>query len=560
MGRSFAPISTWVAREHYEKECENPFRSAGFTFVVERQNQRMVHRTSRLTQRDEVICQSAADVQYVIGSGKRGRSYVINRDGYLFQSPIAWYSERNRWDLAPHVAGSPEQLYRPIQVQWLFCHANEATHVADTGNRYRRPTFRQYAIGCERCHGPGQLHVERREKGETLTGADDTIVNPRRLAPELRDAVCEQCHLQGVVRILPHGRQTFDFRPGLPLTSFWSVFVRRSIDEQPLKFSSQVEQMHASRCFLNSNGKMGCISCHDPHELPAPEKRVGYYRQRCLTCHADGSCKVPAGIRRQTNAEDSCIACHMPRLENSNIAHMASTDHRILRRPIGGNQARPAVSDPPSLLALIDFHRRNEGVARDRGIALMDLAAVRQSAESRQQLARAALPLLKQALREGQGDAPAEQAKGYALWLLDRPEEARQAFASALRQAPGREETLTYAASLATQLGRFDEAMDHWKRMIDVDPWSLRARFELARLLARRQLWQESRDHCLAALRINPFHAEARMLLVRCALGLRDQPQARSELERLVDLNPRQADSLRRWFAEQPGVPQTPQR
>ena len=34
----------------------------------------------------------AADVAYVLGSGKRGRAYVIERDGMLFKSSIAWFS------------------------------------------------------------------------------------------------------------------------------------------------------------------------------------------------------------------------------------------------------------------------------------------------------------------------------------------------------------------------------------------------------------------------------------------------------------------------------------
>ena len=31
---------------------------------------------------------------------RRGRSYLVAQDGYLFKSPISWYSEKNLWDLA----------------------------------------------------------------------------------------------------------------------------------------------------------------------------------------------------------------------------------------------------------------------------------------------------------------------------------------------------------------------------------------------------------------------------------------------------------------------------
>jgi hypothetical protein len=62
--------------------------------------------------------------------------------------------------------------------------------------------------------GPGELHVRRRRGQKADPGdGDDTIVNPRRLEPALREAVCEQCHLQGQARVLRRGRGPFDYRP-----------------------------------------------------------------------------------------------------------------------------------------------------------------------------------------------------------------------------------------------------------------------------------------------------------------------------------------------------------
>ena len=47
--------------------------------------------------------------------------------------------------------------------------------MAGTLNRYEPPIFQGHAIGCERCHGPGELHASR---GEESAGTDLTIVNP----------------------------------------------------------------------------------------------------------------------------------------------------------------------------------------------------------------------------------------------------------------------------------------------------------------------------------------------------------------------------------------------
>src|SRR5262249_55424803 len=128
------------------------------------------------------------------------------------------------------------------------------------------------------------------------------IVNPRHLEPVLREAVCQQCHLQGEVRVVRRGRSLFDYRPGLPLHLFESAFTRLPENASGQKSVGHVEQIALSRCFQESKGRFGCISCHDPHELPAPEKKIAFYRGRCLQCHQEQESRVrgqESGVKSQ---------------------------------------------------------------------------------------------------------------------------------------------------------------------------------------------------------------------------------------------------------------------
>ena len=282
------------------------------------------------------VAQVEAEVKYALGSGTRGISYLIEHDGRLFQSPISWYGQKRQWDLSPGYDVNNLHFDRPIEPNCLFCHANGVERFERSVNRYEQPIFRGHAIGCERCHGPGELHTRRRE---VVDGRDLTIVNPRHLGPALRSAVCEQCHLLGDQRVDRLGRDTFDFHPGLPLSAFFLIYSRAQ--EPGNAVVGQVEQMKSSRCYRESQGRLGCISCHDPHQVPSPQEKTAYFRQQCLECHERAGCKLPDPVRARQSKEDNCIQCHMPRAKSVDVVHVAITDHRILRKPPAPGRAAP---------------------------------------------------------------------------------------------------------------------------------------------------------------------------------------------------------------------------
>jgi tetratricopeptide (TPR) repeat protein len=515
MGRSFAPIAQAAANDRYDQAAGNPFEANGYRFEVEHRGRQVFHREIH-TEAGRQPTTLEAEVHYVVGSGEHGKSYLVNRDGLLFQSPISWLTAQRTWAISPGFAEN-RHFERPVAVKCLFCHCNDANAVESAINRYREPVFQSFAIGCERCHGPGELHVVARQSGAPVATVDDTIVNPMHLEPAAREAVCQQCHLQGEQRVLRRGRHPFDYRPGLPLHLFWSVFVPTPGLGGSHKAVGQVEEMYASRCFQASQGKMGCISCHDPHVLPAENKKVAHYRERCLRCHSEESCRLALEVRRNQNADDNCVACHMPRRATADIAHTALTDHRIRRRPAEttSRPSRPWTGELP----MVSFHRdlidaNDPDLSRDLGVALIDVLAENQLVIP--PVGRMALPLLKKAVQRWPDDLAAREALGGALALLGRTSEGLEACEQILAQCPDRERTLLNAALFAEDLARREEALDYSRRVLALNPWSSNYRYQVAKLLRAREDWTGAAAECRELLRRNPHYRDARSLLTEC--------------------------------------------
>jgi predicted CXXCH cytochrome family protein len=562
MSRSLAAVAAATPLERYGEAAHNPFAVPGFRYEVDRQGERVWHKEALIDSQGRTVAQTRAEVDFAIGSGRSGRAYLINREGYLFSSPITWYPAKGIWDLSPGYEKDNPHFDRPITPDCLFCHSNHADHVADSLNRYRPPIFRGHGIGCERCHGPGELHVQRQERGEAGAGADDTIVNPARLEHALRESVCQQCHLQGQQRVWRRGRDTFDYRPGLPFHLFMSEFVKPPEQSGDFKFVGSVEQMYASRCFQNSRGenKMGCTSCHDPHAVPSQQEKAAFYRRRCLNCHQDGrdeadarkakSCSLPVADRREK--ADSCTACHMQKT-GSNVNHIAITDHRILRRP---DRSRPTEDWPrPGPMPLVHFHRDVSGedleVERDRAIALVRLADSQRDGEVGRWLTELALPRLESALKRDEEDWPAWEAKGSALWFQGRLEEAEACFQKVLAAVPEREHSLYLAATLALRQRRVEAAQRYAERLLRVNPWRWRYHLTFAQSQGQGNHWRAAVLACRGALQLNPADWATRQLLVLGHLRLGERAQAEREFDLLLALNPPRPEALRRWFAEE---------
>ncbi len=543
MGRSLAPIGHAHSPRGDGEEGSPRFEVQGLLYSVVSQGDRVIHQETRRNAAGETLYKKEAEVKYAIGSGRQAFSYLIERDGFLFESPITWYTHDRGWGLSPGYETRVSRFDRPILSECLFCHANRAERVSSANNRYRAPIFFQgHAIGCERCHGPGELHVS----GPTVVdGRDSTIVNPADLPPSRRDAVCEQCHLIGPRRIARVDTRSEDFRPGLEFHRFWSVFVPEA-SAGTNKFAGQAEQMHDSRCYRASQGRLGCISCHDPHVFPPPEERVVYFRNRCLECHTDRGCRLAANVREERTPANDCIGCHMPRSNSSNSVHVATTNHRVPRIQPSAT-ASPVVAEGGDLpdSSLVHFHRdllsdRDRALTeRDRGMALCRSGAA---------AAAAALPLLEAALRARPDDLAALECKGEVLGRLRRPDDGLAAYKVVLAADETRQTALEGAAHLAFKAGRHKESVEFWKRAIAVNPWRSDYHADLALAALRIRDWPTTAGASRQALRLNPALVQVRKWLVQSELHLGNRKAARQEFETLLRFDPPDRDELLRRF------------
>jgi hypothetical protein len=543
MGRSLTEFADLPPDSPAMATLPYQFEADGFRYAIRRENGQLIHHQGRITSDGTEMAVIEEPVRYVVGSGHHGQSFLVHRGSQLAMSPVTWYPDKQIWDLSPGYRTNNSEFNRPVVEICLFCHANEAHIKPHTLNSYETPIFRGHAIGCERCHGPGENHV-RRQRAESTEGGDDTIVNPAKLPPTSREAVCQQCHLSGVARVLKPGKQLHDFRPGQPLDTCFEIFV---LNERPdeAQFVGHVEQMHDSECFQKSDGRLGCVSCHDPHRLPSMDERVDFYRDRCLNCHATDGCTVPEAERRVENPLDNCVDCHMPNQETE-VQHTATTNHRIPRDPL-----EPTRFDTSPVSEPIRSFPTGNATPRDRAIALV-MTAESHAVQVRPRHVESAVSVLEQVTSRNPRDVEALVALSNLYVMSQRYSDAVTTCRLVLERQPDREVTIATTAEIFAVMGDHPSAMRFWQMAIEVNPWMSRYWFGLAQAQAGSNLWELCRKTTLEAKRRFPTSIGARQLLVESLLRLGETRAAEQEFSELEAFGPRGLDALKSWFEGHP--------
>lgn len=251
----------------------------------------------------------------VIGSGRKGQSYLYWNGDQLFQLPVSYWTQLDSWVNSPGYLDGVADFHRPILPRCLECHATYFDASGSFSNHYLKTGY-TLGISCEKCHGPGREHVAR-YRSKNGAGTNGAMVNPAKLSRDRQLDGCALCH-GGVGSALA---PAFTYKPGEPV----SKYVRLS-EPGPNDYvdvhGNQIALLERSRCFRES-ANMSCTTCHNVH---AVQRDAASFSKSCLTCHKAESCglfpKFGSAIAKD------CVSCHMP-LQRSNAIISSSNGARV---------------------------------------------------------------------------------------------------------------------------------------------------------------------------------------------------------------------------------------
>ena len=457
-----------------------PFRheKSGDILEMRWRDGRLVFRRWQLDTAGKPINVFEQPVDWILGSGHHARTYLYQTPGgELYQLPLAWYSQTKEWAMAPgYDRRDHEGVRRHARLECLFCHNAYPDLAAESVAGYWRdqalPFRLPEGIGCQRCHGPGAEHVRKAMSGFDDPSVRAAIVNPARLEARLRNDVCYECHMQPSVA-LPgmrrFGRDIDSFRPGEPLPGYMLHYdISDAEIARPDRFeiNHHPYRLEQSRCFRESEGRLSCLSCHDPHRKVPEEERAAHYRAVCAGCHA--------GAHR---TKEDCTACHMPKRRTQDVVHVVMTDHRIGVVPNAAQLLAPRNERDPQIedLELLDPKRAAPDAELLRVVAALRAGSAAAASRLETLLAASPSPAIEPYL-----DLTAAQLR------KKRYADAEKTARSILGRVPDHPLALAWLGLARASQGFRDEGIDLLRRAAKLDPKNVETEFNLGLELAAR--------------------------------------------------------------------------
>ncbi len=240
----------------------------------------------------------------IIGSGRKGQSYLFWKDDHLLQLPVSYWTDLHTWINSPGYRDGEANFERRVISNCFGCHLTYATAIGSPvlSNRFEKASL-VMGISCERCHGPARQHVNAMMAKKIET----KIINPAKLPRDNQVNVCAQCH--GGLRA-PLA-DPFTYTPGDSLDKYFRKDPA-SPSTTAAVHGNQVALLQLSRCY-QSSANMSCSTCHDVHQS---QRDAAEFSPRCLTCHRVESCGEFPKLHEKIAA--NCVTCHMP-VQSSNV-------------------------------------------------------------------------------------------------------------------------------------------------------------------------------------------------------------------------------------------------
>lgn len=488
-------------------------------------------------------------MDYVMGSGHVARTYFTQENGRLFQLPLTWYT-RHGWDFSPGYRPNNARFDRVMPDRCIACHSSYPEPLPFLEGKYADT---RSGIGCERCHGPGALHVTERRGGALRAGDgapmfDNSIVNPARLPLARRLDTCEQCHVHTAVNVLREGKDVFGYIPSQPLRDQWAFFKTTGT----IDIVSHADRLRQSPCFLGTlttSRPLECATCHDPH-APPPDSVA---RNRpCTTCHRPDT--LARRLERSEARDDhtprsNCVSCHMPSMQEQGIPHGTFTEHwiRVVRRNDAPAQVRRATGQP-----IEPFFERDVSGPEAPIYGAMGKIVYGTLATDARVLA-AATTELTAALGSDTTRAGAHFLLGAAYEQLGRIDDAVRAHERSVRIDGDRPEALRALAYVYSLIGRDPVIVDSlYRRALTLQPALAWVRAEHADFLQEIGRSAEAERQYREAVREQPSLAVAWFNLGLLQSGAARETAAVRAYREAIRLDPQSAQALAALFRLDP--------
>lgn len=229
-------------------------------------------------------------LQFVLGSGHNAQTILslkLDADGQTegIEHRISCYAGGRLDVTVGHEDETPaagdEQFGKPVQGEVLdrcvYCHTTTST-IANAQIANLVPH-----VNCEKCHGPGSEHVRLARENQTPPPYSVGLETWDR---ESELQLCGDCHR------LPR-----------------SISLRELREYPDTLVRFQPVGMLRSKCYLESEQKLQCTTCHNPHQSIHGSGQKANQIKNCINCHDQTDA---SHVVCPVSATDNCIECHMP--------------------------------------------------------------------------------------------------------------------------------------------------------------------------------------------------------------------------------------------------------